>query len=77
MPCSLSTVMLFPFCLWILLFSSTSVADQPLTDDFNAFVLQTLDHWHVPGFSIAVVNGNETFSKVPCLAPMTARPTLC
>jgi len=68
---------MFPFYLCILLLSSTTIADQPLTDDFNAFVLQTLDHWHVPGFSIAVVNGNETFSKVPYLTPRTAQPTLC
>jgi len=73
----MSKDMLFPFCLCILLFSSTSVADQPLTDDFNAFVLQTLDHWHVAGFSIAVVNDNETFSKVSCLTPRIPPLTLC
>jgi len=73
----MSTAMFFPFCICIFLFSSISIADQPLTDDFNHFVLQTLDHWHVPGFSIAVVNGNETFSKVVYLTIKATQPALC
>ena len=36
---------------------------SPWTDEFNKFVHQTLDYWHVPGLSIAVVDGNETYSK--------------
>lgn len=78
---SMSKAMLFPLCFCILLLCSGSATTQmpigeqnpsPLTDDFNDFVLQILDHWHVPGFSIAVVNGNETFSKVPYLVPSAA-----
>lgn len=65
---------MFSLCLYIFLLRSVSATNHtpigeqgssPLTDDFNNFVLQTLDHWHVPGLAIAVVNGNETFSKVP------------
>jgi len=66
MLCSMFKATLFPLCISILLLCSVSAIGQPspLTDDFNDFVSQNLDHWHVPGFSIAVVNGNETFSKV-------------
>lgn len=82
----MSKAMLFPLCLSVLLLRSVSATTQmpigeqtpsPLTDDFNDFVLHTLDHWHVPGFSIAVVNGNETFSKVPCLILKIAWLTVC
>lgn len=37
---------------------------SPLTDEFDALVYSNLDYWHVPGISVAVVDGNETFSKV-------------
>ena len=30
----------------------------------DSFVEHTLEKWHVPGLSIAVVNGEKTFSKV-------------
>lgn len=60
---------------WLLPFLSTlftpAGADQPssgrrkspFTNDFDNLVYQNLDYWHVPGFSIAVVDNNETFSK--------------
>ena len=59
------------FCA-LLLCSSVTLADQasaderpsPLNEDFNKFVQQNLDYWHVPGISIAVVDNNETFSRV-------------
>lgn len=37
---------------------------SPFTPDFDRDVLDLLCHWRVPGLSIAVVDGNETFSKV-------------
>lgn len=37
---------------------------SPFSPAFNELVSQNLDYWHVPGISIAVVNGDETFSKV-------------
>lgn len=37
---------------------------SPFTPDFDKLVADTLDHWHIPGISIAVVHGNKTFSKV-------------
>ena len=37
---------------------------SPLTPGFDALVAETLAHWHTPGLSIAVVDGDKTFSKV-------------
>lgn len=31
---------------------------------FDAFVEDTLQAWHVPGLSVAVVDGGKTYSKV-------------
>ena len=36
----------------------------PFNTKFDAFVEDTLNHFHVPGLSIAVVDGNQTFAKV-------------
>ena len=36
----------------------------PLNEDFAKLVNKTLDLWHVPGLSIAVVDGEKTWSKV-------------
>ena len=39
--------------------------DEPLFDTtFDAFVEATLQKWHVPGLSIAVVDNGKTVSKV-------------
>lgn len=37
---------------------------NPLSPEFDALVEEILDHFHVPGLSIAVIDGNETFAKV-------------
>ncbi len=37
---------------------------SPFTKDFNALVEELLEEWHVPGMAIAVVDGDETWSKV-------------
>ena len=37
---------------------------SPFTPDFNQDVDHLLSHWLVPGLSIAIVDGNDTFSKV-------------
>lgn len=37
---------------------------SPFTPDFDKLVADTLAHWHTPGISIAVVDGDKTFSKV-------------
>ena len=37
---------------------------SPFTPDFDKLVVDTLDHWHTPGISIAVIDGDKTFSKV-------------
>ncbi|MCJ1359335.1 MAG: hypothetical protein MMC33_009336 [Icmadophila ericetorum] len=42
------------------------LADQPkspFTPAFNTFVVDSLNYLHVPGISIAVISGNETFTK--------------
>ncbi|KAI0174998.1 putative penicillin-binding protein [Pestalotiopsis sp. NC0098] len=42
--------------------SSSSDKGSPLDSAFEKLVLETLDEWHVPGLSIAVVNGDETWA---------------
>ena len=37
---------------------------SPLTSGFDKLVADTLDHWHTPGISVAVIDGDKTFSKV-------------
>ena len=39
---------------------------SPLTAEFDELVYHVLEHFHVPGLSIAVIdgNGNQTWSKV-------------
>ena len=38
--------------------------ESPFSHSFDELVSHNLDYWHVPGISIAVVDGNETYSKV-------------
>ena len=38
--------------------------ESPFSHFFDELVSYNLDYWHVPGISIAVVDGNETHSKV-------------
>ena len=42
------------------------LADQtsPFTASFDKLVSQNLDRWHTPGLAIAVIRGEDTFSKV-------------
>jgi len=44
---------------------STTLAQNPFDDKFEKRVKWILDHFHVPGLSMAVVAGNDTFLKVP------------
>ena len=37
---------------------------SPFTPDFDKYVTQLMNDWHVPGLAIAVVDGDETFSRV-------------
>lgn len=41
------------------------VGDWFSSDDFDTFVQNILDTWHVPGFSIALVDGEKISAKVP------------
>jgi hypothetical protein len=38
--------------------------ESPFDPEFDALVTKLLDEWKVPGLSIAVVHGDETYSKV-------------
>lgn len=37
---------------------------SPLDGNFNDLVKRTMSYWHVPGISIAVVDGNDIYSQV-------------
>lgn len=37
---------------------------SPFTADFKARATDILGQWHVPGVSVAVVDGNDIFAKV-------------
>jgi CubicO group peptidase (beta-lactamase class C family) len=39
----------------------------PLDKKFERLVKETLDTWHVPGVSVAVVDGENTYARVSCL----------
>lgn len=39
-------------------------AKTPFNDDFGNFVDSVLNDFKVPGMSVAVIDGNQTFSKV-------------
>lgn len=36
----------------------------PLDETFDAFARKLLEEWHVPGMSVAVIDGDQTFAKV-------------
>ena len=44
--------------------STTLAQDNPFDDKFERRAKCILDHFHVPGLSMAVVTGNNTFFKV-------------
>ena len=37
---------------------------SPLTEDFRKLVVETLDEWHIPGLSIAVIDGDDIWTEV-------------
>jgi hypothetical protein len=39
--------------------------DGPLDRNFEKLANETLELWHVPGVSVAVVDGENTWTKVP------------
>jgi hypothetical protein len=41
------------------------VGDWFSSKSFDAFVASVLETWHVPGLSIAIVEGDKIYSKVP------------
>ena len=37
---------------------------SPLNPGFDDLVSHTLDKWRIPGLAIAIIDGDETYSKV-------------
>ena len=69
--------MLASLCLSTALLPWLSTAGQvplgskrstPFTPDFDKLVPRTLEKYHTPGFTVAVVDGEETHSKVCCVS---------
>ena len=42
----------------------TDPASSPFIASFDELVTQNLDRWHTPGRAVAVVHGEDVFSKV-------------
>lgn len=42
----------------------TDMTSSPFTASFDKLVSQNLDRWHTPGLAVAVIDGEDTFSKV-------------
>ncbi|KFY12650.1 hypothetical protein V492_03758 [Pseudogymnoascus sp. VKM F-4246] len=43
--------------------STRTKSRDPLDETFDAYVKTLLEEWHVPGMSIAVIDGDQTFAK--------------
>ncbi|KAI9742541.1 MAG: hypothetical protein M1818_003681 [Claussenomyces sp. TS43310] len=54
--------------------TSSSQDGSPLDATFDAFVKQSLEEWHVPGMSIAVLDGEKTFAKGYGMAAFPDKP---
>lgn len=67
-----STMLFFVLCLALFPAIALGAQQVPLTDpaaspftvSFDKLVSQNLDRWKTPGLAVAVVNGDDTFSKV-------------
>jgi CubicO group peptidase (beta-lactamase class C family) len=45
----------------------SSTEEGPLDKKFEKLVKETLEVWHVPGVSVAVVDGDKTYAQVRTL----------
>lgn len=43
---------------------SVSSEQSPFDDEFDALVKEQLERWKVPGLSIAIIHGPNTYTKV-------------
>jgi hypothetical protein len=43
---------------------TSTVKKNPLNADFAQLVRRQLDEWHVPGISVAIVDGDDTWVEV-------------
>ena len=50
---------------------------SPFHADFDKYVLQVLEHFHVPGLSVAVIDGNRTWAKVRYIYSLTCTSLSC
>ncbi|KAM4054610.1 beta-lactamase [Hirsutella rhossiliensis] len=48
--------------------------ENPYTADYDALASKILDQWHVPGMSIAVVDGDDIFAKAFGFATLPDTP---
>ncbi|KFZ01906.1 hypothetical protein V501_09731 [Pseudogymnoascus sp. VKM F-4519 (FW-2642)] len=46
----------------------------PLDETFDAFARELLEEWHVPGMSVAVIDGDQTFAKGYGIASFPSEP---
>lgn len=42
----------------------TNPISSPFTTSFDKLVRLNMDRWHTPGLAVAVIHGEDTFSKV-------------
>ncbi|MCJ1461124.1 hypothetical protein MMC28_011506, partial [Mycoblastus sanguinarius] len=55
-------------CVWLVPSKARQIpmntpASSPFTSIFDQLVTENLDRWHTPGLAVAVIDGDETFSK--------------
>lgn len=43
---------------------SSAVSKDPFNDEFAEFARETLEHWKVPGVSIAAIDGDDVYAEV-------------
>jgi hypothetical protein len=48
---------------------------NPLNQDFKTVVEENIELWHVPGVSVGVVDGDNTWTEVGCDASSTVSTT--
>ena len=47
----------------------------PLNEEFDQLAKEAIEQWHVPGLSIAVVDGDQTWAKVGFFLSLTKTST--
>lgn len=58
-----------PKLLVVTMVQETKPIQSPLNAEFEKFVHETLQKWHVPGMAIAVVDGEQIWAEVSIHPP--------